>query len=87
MVATVILTGSFEGLYRTVTRLCERKQLFIPDRWNFAPRDGAGSPPTEFKAEVAATMFVAGKPAEAPMTSARTGVLALRGDTPREVTE
>lgn len=87
MVATVILTGSFEGLYRTVTRLCERRQLFIPDRWNFVPRDGVGSPPTEYKAEIAATMFVAGKPAETPMTSARTGVLALRGDTPREVTE
>lgn len=87
MVATVILTGSFEGLYRTVTRLCEREQLFIPDRWNFVPRDGSGSPPNEYKAEVAATVFVMGKPAQTPIASARTGVLALRGGTPREVTE
>lgn len=84
MVATVILTGSFEGLYRTVTRLCDRQKLFIPDRWNFAPRAGTGTPPTEFKAEIAATMFVAGKPTKTPMTAARGGVLALNGGAPRE---
>jgi hypothetical protein len=87
MVATVILTGSFEGVYRTVARLCGRRQFFIPDRWNFVPRAGATAASGEYKAEIAATMFVADYLADQPVASTKPGVLALRGPSPLEKTE
>jgi hypothetical protein len=87
MVATVILTGSFEGVYRTAARLCGRQQLFIPDRWNFVPRTASKSAPGEYKAEIAATMFVADYTANQPVASSKPGVLALRGPSPLEKSE
>lgn len=33
----VVLTGSFNSVYRSISSLCEQQLLFIPDRWTLGP--------------------------------------------------
>lgn len=54
----IVLTGSFESVYRTVGALCRQDQLVIPDRWQLTPRTGPGTDGKAVKAQLAATVFV-----------------------------
>ncbi len=85
----VLLTGSFDSVFRSVASLGEQQLLFIPDRWSLVPLQGkpatAGSGATQLnsaagqrqvRAEVWATVFVVEDPAEKPKAPLGRGPLA-----------
>jgi hypothetical protein len=62
----VVLEGSFENIYRTVAALCQQRQLFIPDRWELAPKGASAPGASDLRCEIWATIFVAREPVRRP---------------------
>lgn len=61
----VWVTGSFDGVYRTVASLCAQQQAFVPERWTLAPaKQAEAHPGTVVRAEVIGTVFVVHQPRE-----------------------
>lgn len=66
----LVLTGSFDGLYRAVATLCRQPQAFIPDRWDLTPAAAAAAPAgSGLRAEIWGTLFVVDEPGEGPRPS------------------
>ena len=72
----VVLTGSFDGIYRTVANLSQQQQLFIPERWDIAPAAGGAEAGGALRAEVLATVFTVQEPEEKPVAPVNTGPVA-----------
>ena len=60
-VVRLVLKGSFDGVFRTVTALTQQQQLFVPDRWTLA-RGGKGASGAELWAEIWGTVFTVRQP-------------------------
>lgn len=69
----VVLSGSFDGVYRTVAALGQQQQLFLPDRWDIAPAAGNSDAGGALRAEVSATVFTVQEPEDKPIAPASTG--------------
>jgi hypothetical protein len=72
----LVLTGTFDGIYRTVANLTQQQQLFIPDRWDIAPAAPGADAGGMLRAEVLATVFTVQEPEEKPVAPVSTGPVA-----------
>jgi len=72
----VVLTGSFDGVYRTVASLTRQQQLFLPERWDIAPAPGNADGSGNLRAEVWATVFAVHEPDEKPAAPVNSGPVA-----------
>lgn len=95
----VLLTGSFDSVFRSIATLGEQQLMFIPDRWTLVPATGASASTgsgsallnrtagqRQVRAEVWATVFVVEDPAEKPKAPVGGGPLAANTlDIPVEV--
>jgi hypothetical protein len=72
----LVLSGSFDGIYRTVANLSQQQQLFIPERWDIAPAAPGADAGGALRAEVLATVFTVQEPEEKPVAPVNTGPVA-----------
>lgn len=72
----VVLTGSFDGVYRTVAALTRQQQLFLPERWDIAPAAPGADAGGALRAEVWATVFAVQEPEEKPAAPVNSGPVA-----------
>lgn len=72
----VVLTGSFDGVYRTVAALSGQQQLFLPERWDIAPAAAHSEAGGALRAEVSATVFTVQEPEDRPVAPVSTGPVA-----------
>lgn len=72
----VVLTGSFDSVYRTVASLTRQQQLFLPERWDIAPAAGGADAGGALRAEVWATVFAVQEPEEKPSAPVNSGPVA-----------
>jgi len=73
----VVLTGSFEGVYRAIAALNQQQQLFLPDQWDIAPAAPNGAEGGALRAEVTATVFTVQEPEDRPVAPVKsTGPVA-----------
>jgi hypothetical protein len=70
----VVLTGSFDGIYRTVAALSRQQQLFLPEKWDIAPSSPGDS--AMLRADVLATVFAVQEPEEKPVAPVNSGPVA-----------
>lgn len=63
----VVLTGSFNGVYRSIAALSQQQQLFLPDQWDLAPAAANGAEGGAVRAEVSATVFTVQEPEDRPV--------------------
>jgi len=68
----VVLTGSFEGVYRAIAALSQQQQLFLPDQWDIAPAAPNGPAGGPLRAEVTATVFTVQEPEDRPVAPLKT---------------
>lgn len=75
----VVLKGSFDSVYRTVTALSQQQQLFIPERWDLSA-NAPGVPKGEVRAEILGTVFAVQQPEdeEVPVAPVTSGTVARR---------
>jgi hypothetical protein len=73
----ILLTGSFDSVYRTLGALAAQRQLFIPDRWDLAPIRGPRGA-RQLRAEVWASVFVVREPEDGPKLPAAPVATATR---------
>jgi hypothetical protein len=62
----LVMTGSWNSVYKTVASLSQQQQLFIPERWELAPYNAPGAEGKQVRAAIWATVFVAREPKERP---------------------
>jgi len=72
----LVVRGSFEGVFRTITSLTQQQQLFVPDRWDLAQKTTGGRP--EVWAEVWGTIFVVSEPEAEPTAPAAASPVAAQ---------
>ncbi|MGV3722380.1 MAG: hypothetical protein ACO1SX_15845, partial [Actinomycetota bacterium] len=72
----VVLTGSFDSVYRTVASLTRQQQLFLPERWDIAPATAGADAGGALRAEVWATVFAVQEPEAKPAAPVNSGPVA-----------
>lgn len=63
----VVLTGSFNGVYRAIAALSQQQQLFLPDQWDIAPAAANSADGGALRAEISATVFTVQEPEDRPV--------------------